>query len=111
MTDTQVSKIFERDDDLRIDEDESLLTADEVIEPVGLELTKPIEVNGVETEMLIIHPLTGKGLRAARRSKQASDVDTFFKMAEQCCQCPVKELEELHTRDIRRLSTVIGAFM
>ena len=95
------------------DEDyEPLLTIEEQIEGVVLELTTPVELDGVPTGELTVKPPLAEelldGADAGRKSSKNS-ARTVSLLAKSC-GVPPKTIQKLHGRDLNRLATVVGAF-
>ena len=101
----------------RDDEDyEPLLTLEEQTEPVTLELTTPIEIDGVETSEITINAPTTKSLlkaqesKSSSRNKKVSDASRTKSFFAECCGCAPDVIEQLHVRDFNRLAAVVWGF-
>ena len=94
------------------DEDyQPLLTIEEQIEGVVLELTTPVELDGVPTGELTVKPPIAEdllnGADAVRGKKNSARTVSLLAKS---CGVPPKTIQKLHGRDLNRLATVVGAF-
>ena len=96
------------------DEDyQPLLSIDEQIEGVVLELSRPVEMDGVPTTELTVNAPTPDDIIASESRKQrGKDTDTERSIAvfSRACGVAPEVIKKLHIRDYTRLATVVAAF-
>ena len=105
----QVGRIIPADEDLVVDDDDELiLTTDEGQMSIEIELTKPIQVNGVERSSLILHPPRRSAIKELRKMSRriATGVRQWLVYFAKYSDASFAELGRLHARDARRLRKI-----
>lgn len=111
----EVGKVFTRDDDLIPPDprqgDPPLLTADEQVMPVEVELIKPIEVDGQELKSVVIDP-SGMSTDMMLRYQQTQGTDALktLRWVCECTQLAEHDIKKMLPADYRRVATAVGAF-
>ena len=119
LTETEVEeetyepRYINKDESLeRYDEEdvEPLLTPEEQIAPVTLELTQAFKTpEGIDLTQLTVSPPKAKDMIKFQRMKMDETKRSILWFATLTGQ-PPETIEELHVRDFRRLSIVVNAF-
>ena len=86
-----------------------LLTIEEQLEDVALDLTRPISVDGTETHQVIISAPTVDDLIEAR-SPEGNAKDTQLRSLTKATGLPPEAIRELHARDFTRLTELYWGF-
>ena len=111
----EVGKVFDRDDDLIPPDprqgDPPLLTADQKLMPVEVELIRPIEVDGQELKSVVIDPSKmNTNMMILYQQQQASDDIKTFRWICECTQLAETDVKKMLPADYRRVATAVGAF-
>ena len=101
--------------ELTVDDDnyQPLLSIEEQIEGVVLELTRPVEMDGVPTSELTVNsPTPADIIGSESRRQRGKDTDTERSVAlfAKACGVAPEVIQSLHIRDYSRLATVVAAF-
>lgn len=86
-----------------------LLSIEEQLEDVALELTRPISVDGQQTTEIIITAPTVDDIIDAR-SRDGNSRDAQLRSLTKATGIPPEALRELHARDFNRLTELYWGF-
>lgn len=87
---------------------EELLTLDEQLGEVEVELTQPIDIDGAPRDTLVLKSPNAGQIMEVLNVKRESDRP--FVSLSKYCECSPTDLKKLHGRDISRLTSIVAAF-